>query len=108
MKLPEKEEDERGLPPVFLERQTYRRRRMMDAARFLPVLGIGLFAVPLLWSKSGNSDLIEPVKTSGAAIYLFVVWAGLIALSAGLGSLSRGWLRNEPQGPEGDTSHRQN
>lgn len=108
MTLPDTDQDERTLPPVFLERQTYRRRRMMDAARFLPVLGIALFAVPLLWPKSGNSDLIEPVKTSGAAIYLFAVWAGLIALSAGLGALSRGWLRNEPQGPEGDTSQRQN
>ncbi|KMK66514.1 hypothetical protein [Puniceibacterium sp. IMCC21224] len=57
--------------PLFLERQTYRRRRLMDAARFLPVLGLLLWAVPLLW-QSGV------VASSGALIYIFGVWLTLV------------------------------
>ncbi|WP_146344082.1 hypothetical protein [Falsiphaeobacter marinintestinus] len=89
-----------GLPPVFLERQTYRRRRLMDAARLLPLLGVGLFAIPLLWPMSGNSSLTEPVKTSGAAIYLFIAWAGLIAASAWMGKKTQGWIRGDQPPPD--------
>lgn len=77
-------------PPVFLERQTYRRRRMTDAARLLPLLGIGLFAIPLLWPRAGNSSLTEPVSTSGATLYIFLAWAFLIVASAFLGGRMRG------------------
>jgi hypothetical protein len=67
-------------PPntVYLERRTYRRRRMMDAARLLPVLGVLLFLVPLLWAP----DPAEPAATSRGVIYIFAVWAGLIAAAA--------------------------
>lgn len=68
----------------------------MDAARLLPLLGAGLFAIPLLWPRSGNSELIEPVKTSGAALYIFIAWACLIAASAWMGGRTRGWIRNDP------------
>nr|WP_294614957.1 hypothetical protein [uncultured Roseovarius sp.] len=37
---------ERG--PVFLARRTYRRRRLADGARLLPVIGTVLFFIPLL------------------------------------------------------------
>ena len=43
-----------GRTSVFLERETYRRRRIMDAARLLPLLGVALFALPLLWPKPGD------------------------------------------------------
>ena len=59
---------------LFVERQTYRRRRLQDAARFLPVLGIVLMMVPLLWSEGA-----EGVTMSGAVIYLFLIWAALVA-----------------------------
>lgn len=57
--------------PLFLERQSYRRRRLMDAARFLPVLGLLLWAVPLLWQRGS-------VASSGALIYIFGVWLALV------------------------------
>ncbi|CUH82645.1 hypothetical protein SAMN04488093_1219 [Tropicibacter naphthalenivorans] len=64
--------------PLFVERQTYRRRRLVDAARALPVLGLMLWWVPLLWSLPE-----EPMPASTALIYIFLVWAGLVA-AAGL------------------------
>lgn len=58
---------------LFVERQTYRRRRVQDAARFLPVLGIVLVMVPLLWAEGP-----EGVSMSGAIRYLFILWALLV------------------------------
>ena len=55
---------------VYLERRRYRTRRIIEALKVLPVLGIVLFGVPLLWS--------EGVKTSDAMIYFFSVWLALI------------------------------
>ena len=34
--------------PLFLARQSYRRRRIEDAARLLPLLGVVLFLLPLM------------------------------------------------------------
>ena len=59
--------------PVFLERSSYRQRRLRDAARMLPVFGIVLMLFPLL-SGAG--------LTSGVGVYLFGVWILLIAVSA--------------------------
>lgn len=78
----------RGRSPIFVERRGYRRRRMMDAARLLPVLGAVLFLLPLLWAPSDLDDAAAaPAATSHTYIYLFVVWAALIVLA---GVLSRG------------------
>ena len=55
---------------VYLERRRYRSRRLSEALKVLPVLGIVLFGVPLLWS--------EGVKTSDAMIYFFSVWLALV------------------------------
>ena len=65
---------------TFLERSGYRRRRMRDVARVLPIVAIFPFHVPLLWPKGEASD----VGTSDAVIYLFVVWALLILATGGL------------------------
>lgn len=74
-----------GAKPLFLARQGYRRRRLGDAARALPVLGAVLWLLPLLALAS------NPRTTSGAGIYLFLVWLGLIVAAAVLGrGLSRG------------------
>ena len=69
-----------SLPPttVYLERRTYRRRRIMDAARLLPILGLLLFLVPLFWAP----DPAQPAATSRGMIYIFVVWAALIVAAA--------------------------
>ena len=55
---------------VYLERRRYRTRRIIEALKVLPALGIVLFGVPLLWS--------EGVKTSDAMIYFFSVWLALV------------------------------
>ncbi len=48
------------LRPLFLARHGYRRRRIMDAARVLPVLGAFLFFVPLLWTGEGGGEASDP------------------------------------------------
>ena len=62
--------------PVFVERRTYRRRRMADAARMLPLLGGLLFCLPLLWSVDG------PPSTTSSMFYLFSIWVLLCLVSA--------------------------
>ncbi len=62
----------------FVARGTYRRRRMIDAAGLLPVLGALLFALPLLWLGAGGGA----PRTSHVMLYLFAVWALLVVLSA--------------------------
>ncbi len=65
---------ERG--PVFLARRPYRRRRLADGARLLPVLGGILFCVPLLW-KGGE----RAPGTAETMLYVFGLWAVLVAIS---------------------------
>ncbi len=77
--------------PVFVERRTYRRRRMIDAARLLPILWLLLFLMPLL----GAGNPADPPATSRGLIFVFVVWAGLIVCAV---VLSR--LLAEPAGDE--------
>ena len=62
---------------LFLARAPYRRRRLRDAARVLPVLGLFLLMLPLLWAPDARMAL-------GAAdvIYFFSVWVILIVLAA--------------------------
>jgi len=66
--------------PIFLQRTGYRRRRMMDAARLLPVAGAFLFLIPLLWSGPGGG----PALTGHGIVYLFPIWLGLILLAAAI------------------------
>lgn len=64
--------------PLFLARAVYRRRRLRDAARFLPLLGLLLLLLPALGGAGGGAgggDVSD-------AIYLFVIWALLIATAA--------------------------
>ncbi|MCT4558632.1 MAG: hypothetical protein N4A61_11330 [Pelagimonas sp.] len=64
--------------PLFVERQTYRRRRLVDGVRALPVLGVALWTLPLLWAVPD-----EPMRASTALIYIFAVWFWL-AVGAGV------------------------
>ena len=68
-------------PPVFLERRSYRQRRMMDALRLMPVLGLMLWMRPLFWP---NGDTESGVAYSNAMIYVFGVWTLLIVLNVSL------------------------
>lgn len=69
--------------PLFLKRRSYRQRRLRDAARLLPLVGMFLLLVPLIGAGGAGN-------TAGHGLYLFLVWLGLVAaaaaLSAGLGS----------------------
>ncbi|AXI47074.1 hypothetical protein C1J03_14240 [Sulfitobacter sp. SK012] len=62
--------------PVFLERKTYRRRRLMDAVRFLPFVGAALWLLPVLWPKTEGpiADAAEATPMSSALSYIFAVW----------------------------------
>ena len=81
---------------VFLERQGYRQRRMMDLARLLPVTGAALWLVPLLWPGGfETAEGVAPVRTSQAVIYIFGVWALLIVAAALFGWGLRRWSAGE-------------
>ncbi len=76
----------RAKPPLFLARAHYRRRRLRDAARLLPILGLILLLLPLLWTHGDRTSL-----SSGDVIYFFLVWVALIAVAAGFApGLSKG------------------
>ena len=63
--------------PPFLARRAYRLRRLTDAARFLPALGLVLFLLPLLWPDATTGR----AGTAPGAAYLFLAWGGLILLT---------------------------
>ncbi|OZB15097.1 MAG: hypothetical protein B7X55_10160 [Rhodobacterales bacterium 34-62-10] len=67
--------------PLFLERRSYRQRRLMDAARLLPLLGVLLWLIPLLWPQRDPAGEVAAVSTSSAILYIFGVWV-LLALIA--------------------------
>ncbi len=60
----------------FLERQLYRRRRVIDALKLLPLIGAALFVLPavMLGEQAGS--------TGTRLIYFFSVWFGLIIVCA--------------------------
>lgn len=69
--------------PLFLERTLYRRSRMIDGARILPIAGFVLILLPILWIDSGR------IGVAGQAVYLFVLWIILIAVAFALARLLR-------------------
>lgn len=75
---------------MFLERRSYRMRRIMDAVRLWPLVGLALWMVPLLWPLPG--DPADPIPMSVALRYLFCVWLVLIL---GTGAL---WWRTRRAG----------
>ncbi len=72
---------ERG-EPLFLARDSYRQRRLGDAARLLPVLGVVLLLLPGFITV-----------TVDALIYIFSVWALLIVA---IGLMSRHLAKRGP------------
>lgn len=78
---------------VFLERASYRQRRLRDAARLLPLLGAVLWVIPLLWGRGQDAS-----RSADAIIYTFGVWVVLIVISA---VISRRLRPDDPPPPEG-------
>ncbi len=71
--------------PLFLERASFRRRRLGDAARVLPVLAVVAVLVPVWWVP-------DAVSFAHGAAWLFGLWAGVIVAVA---LLHRALLRAE-------------
>jgi hypothetical protein len=67
----------RKASPLFLERRSYRLRRLVDAARLLPFLGALLFAVPMLWPQGEDGAILS----SNAIFYIFGVWVLLVVVT---------------------------
>lgn len=64
--------------PVFLERQNYRRRRLMDAIKLTPFLGLVIWMIPLLWPAP--TAIEAGISTGGALRYLFGGWIALVLI----------------------------
>jgi len=79
--------------PLFLERETYLRRRVMDGARILPVAGFVLVLLPVLWSRADGSNI------AAEAIYLFVLWCALILAAAILARPLRSGFKRDALAP---------
>lgn len=78
----------------FVERRTYRRRRLMDIARIAPLVGALLFMVPLLWPRQDlypAPDVPSGTPMSSALIYIFAVWIGLVVFAVGFSYAVRRW-----------------
>ncbi|MEO1397785.1 MAG: hypothetical protein AAFU56_02820 [Pseudomonadota bacterium] len=78
--------------PLFLERESYRYRRLMDAARLLPLIATALVLVPIFWtSKHG---------TGYGLIYIFFIWFGAILAAFVLSRRLLAPLRKGAREPE--------
>ena len=71
----------RPRPPLFLARAPYRRRRLEDVARILPLVGVLAFILPVLWSGRGGMRSL-----SADVAWYFLIW---LALVGGAAVLSR-------------------
>lgn len=79
--------------PLFLKRRSYRRRRLHDAARLLPVFGAFLVFLPMLWAPAAT----ETRDTAPDGLYLFAIWAAMIGAAA---LLAPGLSSDSPDEPE--------
>lgn len=70
----------------FLDRSTYRLRRLRDAIRLLPLLGTGLFLLPMIGGAGALSS-------GSVMIFLFLAWGGMILAAALIGAALERALR---------------
>lgn len=66
---------------LFLERRVYQRRRLIDAAKLLPIAGVFLFVIPALMLGTPGGDNASGT-TALRLVYFFFVWVCLIATCA--------------------------
>ena len=84
--------------PIFLERRGYRKRRLMDAVRLLPLLGLALWMVPLLWAEPVGEGQGSATPMSTALRYVFGIWVTMVLAGWTL------WYRTrEPQDQTDET-----
>jgi hypothetical protein len=68
---------------LFLERRSYRKRRIMDAVRMLPFLCALLWiVVPAMWPTGVPVGTATPLST--ALWYIFTIWVLAITASFAL------------------------
>ena len=60
---------------LFFENAVYRRNRLIDAVRLLPVVGFFLFIMPAIFTTGS-------APTAARWVFLFVVWVLLIVTAA--------------------------
>ena len=82
-------------PPLFLRPASYRQRRRRDAARLLPVIGVFLMLLPVLWAPQDTFHR----DTAPDGIYLFVVWAVLIGLAMLISRSLSATDEDDPEAP---------
>ncbi|MFP7571109.1 hypothetical protein [Marivita sp. S2033] len=88
--------DRPGTPTVFREKRTYRRRRMIDAARLAPLVVLFLWLLPMAWPQDG----LEQISSATAFIYIFGIWAVVIMCNW---ALSRALRHSLDDGADTDT-----
>ena len=64
------------VPTTFLARETYRRRRIIDGVRVVPIVALLLFMLPML----GAAQMAR--STAMAGMYLFAAWFAAILATA--------------------------
>jgi hypothetical protein len=80
--------------PLFLARDSYRKRRLRDGARVLPIFGTVLVLLPLMWPA-------VPQMVLAHWVFVFVLWVVLIGLAA---VLARGLGDSETVSSQESTS----
>lgn len=65
----------RPRPGLFHENAVYRRNRLIDAARMLPLAGVFLFIMPALF-------IVGSAPTASRWVFLFIAWVLLILVAA--------------------------
>ncbi|SEK86775.1 hypothetical protein [Pacificibacter marinus] len=81
---------ESGRSPLYLARSSYRRRRLIDAQRLLPIFLFLLYLLPLLWGGSSQDDPIGGGVRG--YVHVFSVWLGAIVIS---GLIARALMKAE-------------
>ncbi|MEP3345300.1 MAG: hypothetical protein ABJN34_10660 [Litoreibacter sp.] len=66
---------------LFLERRVYQHRRLSDAAKLLPIVGLFLFVMPALLLGTPNAGN-QSGTTALRLVYFFFVWICLIGTCA--------------------------
>lgn len=69
--------------PQFLDLKSYRRKRLIDAAKLLPVLGAVGFLFPLPFFFFGRAEQ-HPDGATPLAVYFFSAWLLLIIAALAL------------------------
>ncbi len=68
-----------GQDGVFLERRIYRRRRLIDGAKLLPLLAALMFLLPALIAGAQSEG---GASTAMRLVYFFFVWFAMIMVAA--------------------------